>query len=85
MLTFAESIKPLVSVIEHADSRKAENVSATENAISAVVKVCKYNGGKVNVDELIPRLSYWLPVSDDADEAGHIYGYICDLLETWVV
>ncbi|KAK7456557.1 hypothetical protein BaRGS_00039335 [Batillaria attramentaria] len=77
----AECIPRLVSVIEHPDSKSPENVNATENAISAVVKICKYNASKVNVDDIVPRLVHWLPVSEDVDEAVHIYNYICDLLE----
>ncbi|KAK7090444.1 importin-5-like [Littorina saxatilis] len=76
-----ECIPRLVSVIEHPDSKQVENINATENAISAVVKICKYNGSKVNVDEIIPRLMHWLPVTEDPDEAIHIYNYVCDLLE----
>ena len=76
-----ECIPCLVSVIEHPESKQPENINATENAISAVVKICKYNGSKVNVDDIIPRLMHWLPVTEDVDEAVHIYNYICDLLE----
>ena len=76
-----ECIPRLVSVIEHPESKQPENINATENAISAVVKICKYNGSKVNVDDIIPRLMHWLPVTEDVDEAVHIYNYICDLLE----
>ena len=76
-----ECIPRLVSVIEHPESKQPENVNATENAISAVVKICKYNGSKVNVDDIIPRLVHWLPVTEDVDEAVHIYDYVCDLLE----
>ncbi|XP_076436016.1 importin-5-like isoform X1 [Babylonia areolata] len=76
-----ECIPRLVSVIEHSESKQPENVNATENAISAVVKICKYNSSKVSADDLIPRLMHWLPVTEDVDEAVHIYNYVCDLLE----
>lgn len=70
-----------MSVIEHSESKNVENINATENAISAVVKICKFNSSKVNVDEIVPRLVHWLPVTEDTDEAVHIYNYVCDLLE----
>jgi len=34
-----------------------------------------------NVDELIAAWFSWLPVSEDPEEAAHIYGYMCDLIE----
>lgn len=30
---------------------------------------------------LVVRLS-WLPVWEDSDESPHVYGYLCDLIET---
>ncbi|KAK6963036.1 Importin-5 [Biomphalaria glabrata] len=77
----AESIPRLVSVIEHAESKEVENLPATDNAISAVVKICQYNGSKVNVDELLYRLVSWLPILTDEEEAVHVYTYFCDLLD----
>ncbi len=68
-------------MIEDPDSRSVENRSATENAISAVTKICKYNSGSINVAELLPHWMSWLPTWEDEDEAEHIYGYLCDLIE----
>ena len=78
---FSESIPLLVQVIQHPDSRSVENVNPTENAISAVAKICKYRPGAVNANEIIPLFVSWLPVYEDEDEAVHIYGYLCDLIE----
>lgn len=37
------------------DSREPENISPTENAISAVTKILKWNpGGRINIDEYLP-------------------------------
>nr|CAH7769767.1 unnamed protein product [Callosobruchus chinensis] len=77
----AKAVPALVEVISDADSRDARNVNATENAISAVTKIMKYNSSQINVDELIPLWFSWLPVVEDADEAPHVYGYLCDLIE----
>ncbi|KAL4220293.1 Importin-5 [Mactra antiquata] len=79
---FPEIIPRLVEVIQAPDSREVENVNPTENAISAVTKICKYHGDKVNLQELLPLWMSWLPVKEDEDEASHIYGYLCDLVET---
>ncbi|CAG5136843.1 unnamed protein product [Candidula unifasciata] len=76
-----ECVSRLVSVIEHEDSKSVENAPATDNAIAAVVKICQYNGSKVNVDELLTRLVTWLPILSDEEEAIHVYTYFCDLLD----
>ncbi|XP_041352900.1 importin-5-like [Gigantopelta aegis] len=76
----AQALPSLIKVIEDPESKKPGNLHATDNAISAVTKICKYNASKVNVDEIIPRLIWWMPVTDDEDEAEHVYSYLCDLL-----
>ena len=76
-----ECIPRLVSIIEHPEAKEVENGPATDNAISAVVKIINYNGSKINPEELIPRLVSWLPIVSDEEEAVHVYNYLCDLLD----
>jgi len=77
----AEIIPILSAVIAHSDGRTKANVSATENCVSAVTKICKYNAAKVNVNEVLTPWLTWLPVVEDHVEAPHVYGYLCDLIE----
>ncbi|XP_068157334.1 importin-5 [Drosophila tropicalis] len=78
----ATIIPLLVQVINDPKSREVENINATENAISAFSKILKYNKSALtNVDELIAVWFSWLPISEDPEEAAHIYGYLCDLIE----
>ena len=77
----AEIIPILSQVISHPEGRSKSNTSATENCISAVTKICKYNNDKVNVNEIIPNWLTWLPVVEDHLEAPHVYGYLCDMIE----
>ncbi|XP_058802795.1 importin-5 [Phymastichus coffea] len=77
----AEALPRLMEVINDPESRSVENVNPTENAISAVTKILKYNNKAINVDEILPHWLSWLPVVEDEDEALHIYGYLCDLIE----
>jgi len=80
--TCAQIIPLLVQVINDPKAREIENISPTENAISAFAKILKYNNSALsNVDELIGVWFSWLPVSEDSEEAAHIYGYLCDLIE----
>lgn len=83
ILCDTEALPMLISVIESPEARAAENVSPTENAISAVTKVLKY-GSIAAVNDILPRWLAWLPVWEDEDEAVHIYGYFCDLVEVSV-
>ncbi|XP_018786475.1 PREDICTED: importin-5 isoform X1 [Bactrocera latifrons] len=81
-VTCAQIIPLLVQVISDPKSRDHENINPTENAIAAVSKILKYNSSAIpNVNEIINVWFSWLPVTEDADEAPHIYGYMCDLIQ----
>lgn len=80
--TCAEAIPLLAKVISDPEGRSDENINATENAISAVTKILKHNSANVNVDEILQHWLSWLPVWEDKDEAPHVYGYLCDLIES---
>lgn len=81
-LSFFPDVVPLLfQVINAEDSRSRENVNATENAISAVAKICKYNRGNIALSEVIPAFLATLPITEDKEEAPHVYGYVCDLIE----
>lgn len=51
----AEALPKLMEVISDPESRSPENVNPTENAISAVTKILKYNNKAINVDEILPH------------------------------
>lgn len=77
----SEALPYLVKMVQAPDARNMENLSATENAISAVAKICKFNPSSVRCEEVLPHWLSWLPVWDDEEEAVHIYGFLCDLIE----
>jgi len=76
-----EALPLLVRVIEDPESRAPENLSPTENAISAVTKILKY-AALPGAADILPRWLAWLPVWEDDEEATHVYGYFCDLVES---
>jgi len=78
----AGCIPPLCEVVNQPDSRQPENINPTENAISAVTKILKYNGSQVNLDQILPVWFSWLPVTEDVDEAPYVYGFLADLIES---
>lgn len=48
----AQAIPLLVQVIQDSEARSEVNLNPTENAISAVAKILKYNSSALNVDEV---------------------------------
>lgn len=56
-------------------------ICATENAISAVTKICKYLKTGVPYETILPAWLSWLPVTEDKEEAPHVYLYLCELIE----
>jgi len=79
----AEAIPYLAKLIDAPDSRGTEaNLAATENAIAAVAKILKYNNSLVDVGRVLPAFIGWLPVWEDKEECPHIYGYLCDVIES---
>ena len=77
----AQAIPLLVQMIQDPESRDETRINATENAIAAVTKILKHNASAINVDEVLPVWLSWLPVWEDTDEAPHVYGYLCDLVD----
>ncbi|CAF3712378.1 unnamed protein product [Adineta steineri] len=79
----AEALPPLFALISAPDSRSVENNTATENAVSAVTKIFKFNNSCVdNIDKLHQIWLSWLPIHEDTEETPHVYGYLCDLIES---
>ncbi|KAF9939192.1 hypothetical protein BGZ65_011271 [Modicella reniformis] len=71
----------LFQVIHEENSRELENVYATENAISAVAKICKFNSSHFDVRTVLPSWVQTLPIVNDEAEAPLTYTYLLDLME----
>jgi len=50
----AEIIPYLLQVINNNEARSPDNISATENAISAIAKILEFNSSAVNVNDILP-------------------------------
>jgi len=72
----------LVNVINAPGAREVENMSSTENCISAVSKIFKHVTGMKSLDSptVMTWLS-WLPIQEDEEEGPIVYGFLMDLLE----
>ncbi|KAF9978604.1 hypothetical protein BGZ73_001520 [Actinomortierella ambigua] len=77
----AAALTPLFQLINMPRSRELENVYGTENAISAVGKICRYNASKFDVNTVLPSWVQALPLLNDEEEAAPTYSYLLDLME----
>ena len=77
----AQSLARLHPIIVAADAKSEENKYATDNAVDAVGRICKYRSGLVNTAEILPVWISWLPLRDDDDCARHCHSFLADLIE----
>ena len=85
-LQFLIDALPMLSlIISDSESRcDLPATNATENAISAVTKVCLHLENQVPLESILPVWLSWLPVYEDKEEAPHIYSYLCKQIEKYV-
>ncbi|KAK3832761.1 MAG: importin subunit beta-3 [Linnemannia gamsii] len=76
------ALSPLFQVIHEPGSRTTENIFVTENAISAVTKICKFNNSHFDINTVLPSWVQTLPILHDEEEAPQTYSYMLDLLES---
>jgi len=77
----SQAVPLIVSLLSHPECRTVENINPTENAISAVTKILKFNGSACNMDQILPVWFAWLPVTEDVDEAPFVYSFLADLVQ----
>ena len=78
----AECIPLLFNLASQSNSRLAENVTATENIISAIAKIVQFNSAKLsNIDQIVGSFLQLLPVKNDLEEVPHVYGFVVSLVE----
>ncbi|CAG8467268.1 7180_t:CDS:10 [Paraglomus occultum] len=77
----AATLTPLFQIINAPDARKDDNVYATENAVSALTKILKFNSSKFDANSVLPSWFAALPILYDEEEAPLTYSYLLDLLE----
>jgi HEAT repeat protein len=75
------ALNPLFAIINDPKARDVDNVYVTENAISAVSKICRYNSSKFEVDPVISAWVAALPIVNDEEEAPTTYTYLMDLVD----
>ncbi|KAJ3333055.1 hypothetical protein HDU76_011870 [Blyttiomyces sp. JEL0837] len=78
------ALDSLASMIVDPESRSIENVTATDNAVSAMGKICQHFGQSGAFD-LNKILAFWLnalPILQDKEEVDPTYRYLMSLLDS---
>ncbi|VDN60043.1 unnamed protein product [Dracunculus medinensis] len=79
----AGALQPIANMISDQAARSTTDaLLATENAISAVAKILKFNSSMIDVNAVIPTFVQWLPVWEDTEESPYTYDYFADLIES---
>ena len=85
MSNHTDALTLLTLAVQRSDAKEdLAAITATENAISAVSKICRHIEAGVPMETILPMWLSWLPVVEDREEAPHVYSYLCDLIEKYV-
>lgn len=75
------ALPALQQVVEDPEARKLGRIDATENALSAMVKICRIPELGIPLAETVPKFLSWLPMTNDEEEAEYVYAFLCELLQ----
>ena len=79
-----DTLARLNSVIQRPDARANEdNTHATENAVSAMGRILRYQPATVNLNEALPVWLSYLPITEDEEEASICYDTLLYLTERY--
>eukprot|EP01105_Mastigella_eilhardi_P026497 TRINITY_DN7714_c0_g1_i1.p1 TRINITY_DN7714_c0_g1~~TRINITY_DN7714_c0_g1_i1.p1 ORF type:complete len:1071 (-),score=317.30 TRINITY_DN7714_c0_g1_i1:72-3230(-) len=76
-----EALNVLHCVVQQPGSREGENVHPTENAISAIIKICLSQPTLPNRGEHLSTWVGYLPVTEDEEEFRYCYEGLCALCD----
>jgi len=77
----ADALNRLGFVINDQNARSEDNIHATENAISAVGRICRYQTTAIDISLILPMWLSYLPVTQDKVESRVVYDNLCFFLE----
>lgn len=81
-IQFFESIIPhIVHMVNQPNSRNDDNISATENGISAIGRILRYCPQIPNRNELLTCWISWLPIWEDEPEVPITMDFLLSLIE----
>lgn len=76
-------LEPMFKMSSVPDARAEENIHATENAVSAIAKICHAFGSSIpNLDAVIQQWITLLPIVQDDEAAPFAYTFLSKLIES---
>ncbi|KAH9326987.1 hypothetical protein KI387_007165 [Taxus chinensis] len=76
-----EALSRLNVVISQSNARDADNVMATDNAVSALGKICQFHRDSIDAVQVIPAWLSCLPIKGDLIEAKIVHELLCSMVE----
>ncbi|XP_059278722.1 uncharacterized protein LOC132032929 isoform X1 [Lycium ferocissimum] len=76
-----EALSRINVVITHSNALKPENVTAYDNAVSALGKICQFHRENIDSAQIIPAWLNCLPIKDDVYEAKAALDQLCSMVE----
>lgn len=75
-------LEPMFKMTQVPDARAEENILATENAVSAIAKVCRSYGADIpGLDAVLQQWVTLLPVVQDEEAAPFAYSFLAELVK----
>ncbi|GLJ16157.1 hypothetical protein SUGI_0269600 [Cryptomeria japonica] len=75
------SLSKLNDVISHPSAFLSDNRIATDNAISALGKICEYQRDFIDASQVVPAWLSCLPIKNDIIEAKVLHELFCSMVE----
>eukprot|EP01120_Amphizonella_sp_Union-15-10_P014661 TRINITY_DN719_c0_g5_i1.p1 TRINITY_DN719_c0_g5~~TRINITY_DN719_c0_g5_i1.p1 ORF type:complete len:1091 (-),score=215.26 TRINITY_DN719_c0_g5_i1:123-3395(-) len=77
-----EAVKKLWEVVMHPDAKDDDNGSATDNALSSLAKIFKFQGSQLPLDKYLAQWLSLLPAVDDSIECIIVHNQLCEFIES---
>jgi hypothetical protein len=78
----ADFVERIVSIVTSDGAREGEMESATDNAVSALVKFARFRSAEVDSDMIMNGVVAYLPIRGDGIEARNVHGQMIRGLAT---
>ncbi|KAI5065336.1 hypothetical protein GOP47_0020031 [Adiantum capillus-veneris] len=76
-----EALEKLKVVISQPTAFQSENAMATDNAVSALGKICEFHRDVIDAAQVVPAWLSCLPIRTDLVEAKVVHEQLCSLME----
>jgi len=77
------ALQTMHGIVMAQGSREGDNAAATDNAVDAVGRMCRYQAQSgIDAASVLPTWVTWLPLRHDDECAAEAHSYLAELLET---